>query len=146
MGSMQRTGAAGIVCIGSKAAGARLRPLIGPTVSGRSMADEPSKFPATDYRSNQSTPNEGDWRWGLAGIVLSLTPLPLALINGGRWIWEIGIACWPLGLIVGLLGLWERGTGRKLAIVGLLMNVVVPLLSILLWPLFVGFMMSRSTG
>ena len=58
----------------------------------------------------------------------------------------VSFACWPAGFLVGLWGLWERGKPRKLALVGMLMNVVVPPVGLTLWFFFVHYMLARSMG
>lgn len=69
---------------------------------------------------------EGDRRWGIAAISLSLIPVvlvPLLLHQPGRE-WVVGF--WLAGFIAGFLGLWESGTAKQLAIIGLTMNLIVP--------------------
>ena len=84
------------------------------------------------------------WQWGAASIVLSIAPFAVWALIGFQNDRGLSLACWLIGLIVGLCGLRERGAARSLAWVGLLMNICIPLVGWILAPLLVGLMMSRS--
>ena len=78
---------------------------------------------------------DGDIRWGTVSISLSIAA-PFTLVLGG----QLGICAatiaWAVGFAVGFLGLWEKRFAKKLAIVGVLLNLAVPVataIGALLW-------------
>lgn len=84
------------------------------------------------------------WQWGVGSITLSLVPFALLVVPGFLDHLELALACWFSGVIVGLLGLRERGTMRTIAWAGILMNICIPLIGWMLAPLLVGLMMSQG--
>ncbi|HVT89861.1 MAG TPA: hypothetical protein VHD56_13485 [Tepidisphaeraceae bacterium] len=80
---------------------------------------------------NYSSPRQRlgeDARWGIVSIALSLTA-PLALFLGNVWGINAALATWTIGFFVGCLGLWEKRRAKRLAITGLLMNIVVAVIT-----------------
>jgi hypothetical protein len=71
----------------------------------------------------------------VGSITLSLVAFALLLVPRKFEHLDIALACWLIGIIVGLLGLWERGTMRTIAWAGILMNICIPLIAWMLAPL-----------
>jgi hypothetical protein len=83
-----------------------------------------------------------DRRWGIASIALAVAP-PLIMPLLPDYAEIVGML-WLVGFGVGCLGLWERDAARKLAIAGVLMNVLVPPVVGVAWFFFAHHMMARS--
>jgi hypothetical protein len=69
-----------------------------------------------------------DHTWGIVANVLPLLALILFLAPfGAREPFpSMAVTIWMLGMAFGFLGLWERGSARKLAVIGLFVNVLLP--------------------
>ena len=80
----------------------------------------------------------------MASIAIALVPFVLFLIVHPHDALTISLVLWLIGAIVGLRGLRHRGAARTVAWVGLLMNILIPLLGWMFAPLLVGSMMSQS--
>jgi hypothetical protein len=80
----------------------------------------------------------------MASIAFSLVPFVLFVIVHPNDALPLALVLWLVGAIVGLRGLRNRGVARTLAWVGMLMNILIPLLGWMFAPLLVGLMMSQS--
>jgi hypothetical protein len=114
--------------------------------------NQPYKYPP-DTSWLPTGPRARGWQWGAGSIALSLAPfvvLPIVMrtvgFNDEFRLVALAVSIWFIGALVGMRGISGPGAARTMAWIGVLMNILIPLIGWMLAPLIVGLLMSWSMG